>query len=313
MVVIANPIHDIIFKKVMDNIDVAKFLIGTILNCKVLTLEPQPQEHTYYDNDDNPRLFRMDFAANIQTQEEGERKVLIEVQKVRKDGVVERFRKYLGNEYIKSVLPIITIYILGFNLDVDSPIFEISPIGHDSLNHKRVDSKHYLVKAVTHTSYFIQTKRISPSDSTLLEKLLSVFEQDNFLNDEKTIKSYNFPVTEPGLTEMVDILQLALNDAEVKEKLKEELYYQEYVTDTFGKVYKEIADKTQLLAEKDDIIADQKGIIAESKITLVEKDKALADAILKQKETAKYLKHLGTPFDTISVLTGLSVEEIEQL
>jgi len=299
MVVIANPIHDIIFKMVMDNITVAKFLIGTILNCEVLTLEVQPQEHAYYDIEDKPRLFRMDFAANILTKDEGERKVLIEVQKVRADGVVERFRKYLGNEYMTSVLPIITIYILGFDLDVDSPIFEISPTGHDLITQERVYSNHYLVKAVTHTSYFIQTKRISPSDNTLLEKMLSLFEQDNFLNDEKTIKSFNFTVTEPGLTEMVDILHYAVNDEEVKQKLKDELYFQEYENDTYGKKDAEIAKQAQ-------VISEQKDIIAESK-------KALAEAIQKHKETAKYLKQQGTPLDTISKVTGLTIEEIEQL
>jgi len=299
MIVIANPIYDIIFKKVMDNINVAKFIISTILNCEVLTLEPQPQEHIYIDKDDNPRLFRLDFAANIYTKAEGERKVLIEIQKARKDGVVERFRKYLGNEYMTSLLPIITIYILGFDLDVDSPIFEINPIGQDSLTHERVDSKHYLVKGVTHKSYFIQTLKIKPSDNTMLEKLLSIFEQENFIDEAKTAKPFNFPVTEPGLSEMVDILQFVLADAETKEKLKEELYYQEYLEDTFGEKDREIATKAQIISEQKDIIA--------------EKDNALAEAIQRQKETAKNLKQLGMPLATIYEVTGLSIEEIEKL
>ena len=43
--IIANPIYDTTFKLLLQNDKVAKFLVGTILNCKVLTLEPAIQEY----------------------------------------------------------------------------------------------------------------------------------------------------------------------------------------------------------------------------------------------------------------------------
>jgi hypothetical protein len=35
--IIANPIYDVMFKRILENNRAAKFFIGTILNCKVLS------------------------------------------------------------------------------------------------------------------------------------------------------------------------------------------------------------------------------------------------------------------------------------
>jgi hypothetical protein len=46
---IANPIYDTAFKRLMENNRVAKFLIGTILDCKVTSLEHKAQERLKMD------------------------------------------------------------------------------------------------------------------------------------------------------------------------------------------------------------------------------------------------------------------------
>jgi hypothetical protein len=45
--IIANPIYDVVFKKMMENERVAKFFIGTLLNQTIETIEVKPQEYTY--------------------------------------------------------------------------------------------------------------------------------------------------------------------------------------------------------------------------------------------------------------------------
>jgi len=47
--IIANPIYDVIFKRLLENDRVAKFLIGTILDCKVISLTPTVIERTKHD------------------------------------------------------------------------------------------------------------------------------------------------------------------------------------------------------------------------------------------------------------------------
>ena len=45
--IIANPIYDVVFKRLMENDRVAKFFISTLLGQKVESLELKPQEFTY--------------------------------------------------------------------------------------------------------------------------------------------------------------------------------------------------------------------------------------------------------------------------
>ena len=98
--IIANPIYDTAFKRLLENDKVAKFLIGTILDCKVLSLAPNIQEYTDEDPDTKKiSLFRKDFTAIIKTKDEGEKRVIIELQKAKNLGDVYRFTRYLGNEY----------------------------------------------------------------------------------------------------------------------------------------------------------------------------------------------------------------------
>ncbi len=45
--VIANPIYDIVFKRLMENDRVAKFFMGTLLEENIEAVEVKPQEFIY--------------------------------------------------------------------------------------------------------------------------------------------------------------------------------------------------------------------------------------------------------------------------
>ena len=47
--IIANPIYDVVFKRLMENERVAKFFISTMLGQKVESVQLKPQEFTYSD------------------------------------------------------------------------------------------------------------------------------------------------------------------------------------------------------------------------------------------------------------------------
>ena len=78
--VIANPIFDIVFKRMMESERVAKFFIGTLLEQTIETVEVKPQEFTYTDELAGLAVFRLDFIATIRTETGEQRKVLIEIQ-----------------------------------------------------------------------------------------------------------------------------------------------------------------------------------------------------------------------------------------
>ena len=81
--VIANPLYDVVFKRMMENDKVAKFFIGTLLEQTIETVEVKPQEFTYVDELAGLAVFRLDFIATIKTDSGEYKKVLIEIQKLK--------------------------------------------------------------------------------------------------------------------------------------------------------------------------------------------------------------------------------------
>jgi hypothetical protein len=299
---IANPIYDVIFKRLLENDRAAKFFIGAILDCEVLSLEPTTQERTEPIDIAHGAvtLFRMDFAATIKTKEEGEKRVIIEMQKAKALNDVFRFRKYLGSEYSVSKLPIIAIYILGFNLSVDSPAFGNVPKYRDLLTNEELHVRDLFVEQLTHSAYFVQTLRIKPSLNTKLDKLLSIFEQNNFIDADRTIKDYSLAVDDPGVKAVIDVLHYVAADPQMRKELDKERYYQEAMEDAFGEKDRELAEKKQEIEEKTQEIEDAKREIEEAK--------------RQQLETATALKYdIKLPTQQIAKITKLTEAEIEAL
>ena len=145
--VIANPIYDVVFKKMMENDRVAKFFIGTMLSQTIENVEVKPQEFTYTDELAGLAVFRLDIIATIKTDSGELKKVLIEIQKARNHIDLMRFRNYLAEQYKKEdkigntkvVLPIITIYILGFKLpEIETPCLKVERNYKDLVNNKTI-------------------------------------------------------------------------------------------------------------------------------------------------------------------------------
>ena len=101
---VANPIYDVVFKYLMQDQRVARLLIGRITGLAVQSLTVSPQETSVRRTPEDPEhvlpltLLRMDFAARVQTRDGSERQVLIEIQKASAPTVIERFRRYLGQQ-----------------------------------------------------------------------------------------------------------------------------------------------------------------------------------------------------------------------
>jgi DNA-dependent RNA polymerase auxiliary subunit epsilon len=287
----------------------------------VLSLVPTISERTVEDEKTGKlTLFRMDFSATIVTADEGEKQVIIEMQKAHLLDDIYRFRRYLGSEYATSKLPIISIYILGFNLSVDSPAFSSRPDYIDLLTKEKLSVNDAFVGLLTHNAYFVQTLRIKPKYNTRLEKLLTIFEQANFVGTSSTTKFYDPEVDDPELREITNILQYVAGDREIREKLEKEEYYLQFIEDNYGDRDRKLAESIRanfklnvVIAEKDEVIAEKDEVIAEKDEALAEKDEALAVNYKKIRDIAYTLKFDGMQIEKIAILTGLSISEIEAL
>ena len=99
---IANPIYDVVFKYLMEDNEIAKLIIGTIIEEEIVELEFLPQETTVYLETLDRRsltVYRLDFSAKIKLPEGGHKQILIEIQKTKISTDIMRFRQYMAEVY----------------------------------------------------------------------------------------------------------------------------------------------------------------------------------------------------------------------
>ena len=268
--VIANPIYDVVFKRMMENEKVVKFFIGTLLDQTIETVVVKPQEFTYTDELAGLAVFRLDFIATIKTETGEYKKVLIEIQKAKNQIDVMRFRNYLAEHYKKEdtindeklVLPITTIYILGFKLpEILTPCIKVERKYKDLINKVTLETKSDFVEKLTHDSYVVQVERITDRYSTKLDKLLSVFEQTNFVDDNKIIKEFNHNTDIEEVQIMTDILHHSGTDPKEKKKIETEQEAWRSINALFSdkekKFLKELNEKSQEIKEKNQEINEK--------------------------------------------------------
>ena len=289
--VIAYPIYDVVFKRMMENERVAKFFIGTLLEQAIETVEVKPQEFTYTDELAGLSVFRLDFIATIKTDTDENKKVLIEIQKAKNQIDLMRFRNYLAEQYKKEdtianekvVLPITTIYILGFTLaEIETPCLRVERNYRDQINKTTLSTKSDFVEKLTHDSYIVQVERITNRYQTKLDKLLSIFEQRNFYDDKKIIKEFTHQVDLDEIKIATDILHHSGTNPAEKKKIETEQEAWRTVNAMF-----EDKEKKYLiqLKAKDQALTEKEQALTEKDQALTEKDKLIAE--LKKKLDAK--------------------------
>lgn len=260
--IIANPLYDVVFKRLMENDKVAKFFIGTLLEQTIETVEVKPQEFTYSDNLAGLAVYRLDFIATIRTEEGELKKVLIEIQKAKNPIDLMRFRNYLAEQYKKEdkheseniILPITTIYILGFKLpEIESACIRVARNYTDLIHKTTIVQKSDFVEKLTHDCYVVQVDRITERYQTLLDKLLSVFEQRNFTDDKEITKNYSYNSDIEELKTITDILHYVGTDPQERRQIEIEQEAWRTVNAMFEekekKYQKEIADKDKVIEE----------------------------------------------------------------
>ena len=183
---VANALYDVVFKYLLEDKNIAKLLLSGLLQTKVLDIELKPQE--YSTSNKSLTVYRIDFKARIQLQDNTEKIVLIELQKAKFPSDIMRFRRYLGKQYAnednvleehgkKKALPIITIYFLGYSILKDIPIIRVV---RQYLNHttkEKITTRSEFIESLTHDSIIVQILSIEKKKhKTELEKVLSVFE-----------------------------------------------------------------------------------------------------------------------------------------
>ena len=262
--IIANPIYDVVFKYLLEDIEIARELLSTILGEEIIGLEVKPQETAMENQASSVSILRFDFKAVIKTQTGELKKVLIELQKAKQMFDVMRFRRYLGDNYRKEddilhgnndvekrPLPIITIYFLGFPLDnIKTAVVKINREYRDVVTQELIDVKEDFVELLTHDSYLIQIRLLAGKSRTKLEQVLRVFSPE-FKTKDKHQLDFMGDLDQPLVKKMVDRLGRAIASDEMRDKMDVEDEIDRIFERELNKLAKIIEAKDQELGVKD--------------------------------------------------------------
>ena len=312
---IANPIYDVVFKYLMEDAKVAKLLISSIIGEEIEELEFRPQEYTsdidksrIEGNTGTLTVYRLDFNARIKTAE-GSKQVLIELQKAKFATDIMRFRNYLAgqygnhdntqiatiNDYPRRVgIPIISIYFLGHRLDqTDASIIGVNRIYKDLVTGEQINIQESFIESLTHDSYIIQIPQLAKKRRNDLEKLLSIFDQSESIDETHHILNINETDYPVKYGDLIRRLRSVIMEPEIRKLMKDE----DTILIEFEDMQREIMRQREnaRVAKQEASEAKQEASEAKQRI-----------AIAVQKMRSK-----GISTEDISEITGLSKEEVE--
>lgn len=190
---IVNPLFDLAFKFLMEKEKYARKVLSVILDQEVVELQIGQQESVWPSPAKQLSYFRLDFKAVIRQADGTQQQVLVEVQKSKTPGDIQRFRNYIGASYmsIKDVdvitepppeyygsYPLIAIYMLGYNMpEIPYMAVRVNRDVVDAVSKKKVQVKSSFIDHLTHEAYIIQVRRLPERRRSRLEQLLTLFNQ----------------------------------------------------------------------------------------------------------------------------------------
>lgn len=325
---IANPIYDVVFKYLMEDAKVAKLLISSIIGQEIEELEFRPQEYT--SDIDKGRIhgfsgtltvYRLDFNARIKTAE-GSKDVLIELQKAKFATDIMRFRNYLAGQYgnydntqmatihdhqRRVGIPIISIYFLGHRLDhTDASIIGVNRIYQDLVTGEQIDIKESFIESLTHDSYIIQIPQLAKKRRNDLEKLLSIFDQSESVDETHHILNINESDYPAKYGDLIRRLRSVILEPGIRKQMKDE----DIVLIDFEDMQRALMDQRENARVAKLEASEAKKEASEAKKEASEAKKEANEA---KKKMASNFKKAGVALEIIIQATGLSQEEIDEI
>ncbi|HBX51395.1 MAG: hypothetical protein A2275_14735 [Bacteroidetes bacterium RIFOXYA12_FULL_35_11] len=295
----------------MEDSKIAKLLISSIIKQEIEILEFSPKEFvTNVDykskknlskNNKNKKniptsftVYRLDFTAKIRTSE-GDKVVIIEIQKAKFATDILRFRKYLGEQYSnkknvyyierngkseKRAFEIISIYFLGHELENihGVPVIKSEKKYIDLSNGKEIKQKEYFIDSLNHESYTILIPELKEKRRNELEKLLSIFDQSNITENDHILN-----VNEKDFPEKYQSLIRRLQKAATVPEIRKNMDAEDEIIDAIAELERQ---NEQEIAIRDKIIEDKQKTIEDKQKTIEDKQKLLEskDKLIKELE-----------------------------
>ena len=283
---IANPIYDVIFKYMLEDDKVAKLFLSAIIGEDIIELDFSAQERTieipyertseisYSSKERAPlTVCRLDFSAKIKT-ENGFKTVIIELQKAKFLSDLMRFRRYLGLHYQSAnntyderqekARQIYCIYFLDYGMDLPPrPVLKVDYIVRDAYTGDEFPVAGEFVSGLHHRSWIVQIHQLRQNRRNDLEKILSIFDQNNI-----TDSRYILDVDEESFPEAYQQIIRRLRKAGESSQKRREMELEDDIVKELQDKERQIEKKEEELKEKDKTIAELEREIAELKMKL---------------------------------------------
>ncbi|MCS7027641.1 MAG: hypothetical protein NZ519_02650 [Bacteroidia bacterium] len=243
MIKIANPAYDVVFKYLMEDVQIAKILLSDLLQEEIIDLQVRPQE--YILDVITTTVYRLDFNAKIKNTDGTEKIVLVEIQKAKFPTDILRFRRYLGEQYraeqnlVKTekdgfkALPIITVYFLGYPLSSNPPypVLRVRRNVTDNSTQEVIDIKDEFIESLTHDCVIVQIPKLKETRRNELEMILSLFDEREY--------RYEISVNEEDYPERYRGVIRRLLKAAASEELRKSMEIEDEIIESFKVVERE--------------------------------------------------------------------------
>lgn len=331
---IINPLYDLAFKYLMENNKLAKKILSVILDEEIAELELSQQETALADKSRGLTLLRLDFKALIRNPDGTQKIVLIELQKSKFPTDIIRFRNYLGASYLSSkrhgshplieepksleypsALPIIAIYILGYNVkEIPYLAVTVNKEVINSVSKERLDVKSDFIEMLHHRSHIIQVKRLPVKQQTRLEKFVMFFNQAWCTENRFILDLQNVP---QEFSDVASYLQRPVVDEDFRRSLEAEeeldIIFGEQAQRYLKMIREAIDDLDEERKMKSEIIMQKEEECRQKEEERRQKEEALVRIKETQTKLARQMKKYGAPIQDIINETGLNEDEIARL
>jgi hypothetical protein len=323
---IVNPLYDTAFKYLMQNEKYARKVLSVILDEEVEEVHVSQQETVYPDEKRHLTLFRLDFKAEIKEPDGTRKTILVELQKSKYETDIQRFRHYLGSSYMdkpknntvaeeqaqyNGMYPIVTIYILGYNLD-ELPYMAVTVNREiiDASTKQKIDVKSFFIEHLTHKSHILQVRRLPEQRRTRLENFMILFNQAWVTETRSILDLVELP---KEFEDLANYLHGPVADEQFRRNLDAEDELDSIFDQQEAKYLHQIAVAQQEKEEAEREKAEAQKREQEAQQREAEERRQKEEARQKIIELATFLKQMGLPTDQISEKTGLTKQEIENL
>jgi hypothetical protein len=289
--IIANPIYGTAFEKLMENMRIAKYFLSTVLSLQITDIAAlSPHEFPCKNKDEDLAdiwfLFNGYFTATVKTKDGKTEKILIEVRKSWESGYIKQIRKRFDKLYpigSETTFHTAAIYVRRTEAKSQNPCINIRWTCADVPNTKTVNMKFDFMELFIHDCHTLRTDGIT--DTTNLDKLLSIFEQSNFILDNSTIlKGYSYQQDDEEIGLIASVLEKIAAHSKERNSMKNEEEGIRFFHDRYGfkfKMFEEpsepIKENDKLKEEQDRLLKKQNKLIREMYKFIKERSKSLKE------------------------------------